>query len=81
MIRAIDKYLIKEILIPLGVGLALFFVVIAFGQLMKISDSVTGLGITGNELFEALAYSIPPMLGILIPVSTVVRGFPMVEKI
>ena len=69
MIRAIDKYLIKEILAPLGIGLALFFVVIAFGQLMKISDSVTGLGITGNELFEALAYSIPPMLGILIPVS------------
>lgn len=69
MIRAIDKYLFKEITIPLLVGLALFFIIIAFGQLMKISDSVTGIGITGSELFEALAYSIPPMLGILIPVS------------
>ena len=69
MIRAIDKYLIKEILGPLAIGLTLFFVVIAFGQLMKISDSVTGLGITGGELFAALAYSLPPMLGILIPVS------------
>ena len=69
MIRAIDKYLMKEILIPLCIGLTLFFVVIAFGQLMKISDSVTGLGITGGELFRALAYSLPPMLGILIPVS------------
>ena len=59
----------KEILIPLCAGLALFFVVVAFGQLMKISDSVTGLGITGHELFQALAYSVPPMLGILIPVS------------
>ena len=69
MRRAIDKYLIKEILGPLAIGLTLFFVVIAFGQLMKISDSVTGLGITGGELFAALAYSLPPMLGILIPVS------------
>ena len=69
MIRAIDKYLFKEIMVPLVVGLGLFFIIIAFGQLMKISDSVTGIGITGSELFEALAYSIPPMLGILIPVS------------
>jgi len=69
MIRSIDRYLFKEILIPLVVGLGLFFIVIAFGQLMKISDSVTGLGITGSELFQALAYSVPPMLGILIPVS------------
>jgi LPS export ABC transporter permease LptF len=69
MIRTIDKYLFKEITIPLLVGLGLFFIIIAFGQLMKISDSVTGIGITSGELFEALAYSIPPMLGILIPVS------------
>ena len=65
MIRAIDKYLFKEITIPLFVGLGLFFIIVAFGQLMKISDSVTGIGITGSELLEALAYSIPPMLGIL----------------
>ena len=51
------------------------FVVIAFGQLMKISDSVTGLGITGGELFRALAYSLPPMLGILIPVSMLLPRF------
>lgn len=68
--RAIDKYLLKEIAAPLAVGIALFFVVIAFGQLMKISDSVTGLGVTGTELVAALGYSLPPMLGILIPVST-----------
>ena len=67
--KALDRYLLREISLPLMVGLGLFFVVVAFGQLMQISDSVTGLGITSADMLLALGYSIPPLLGILLPVS------------
>ncbi|MEC9464476.1 MAG: LptF/LptG family permease [Myxococcota bacterium] len=67
--KALDRYLLCEISLPLVVGLGLFFVVVAFGQLMQISDSVTGLGITSSDMLLALGYSIPPLLGILLPVS------------
>ena len=67
--KALDRYLLREIALPLVVGLGLFFVVVAFGQLMQISDSVTGLGITSSDMLLALGYSIPPLLGILLPVS------------
>lgn len=67
--RLLDRYLLKEIAGPLVVGLALFFVIICFGQVLKVSDSITGLGITLGELLDALMYSLPPLMGLLLPVS------------
>jgi len=67
--RALDRYLLKEILVPFAVGLGLFFVVVAFAQLLKVSDSVTGLGVSGSTLLRAFGFSLPPLAGILIPVS------------
>jgi lipopolysaccharide export system permease protein len=68
-VRTIDRYLLREILLPFAIGLGLFFVVVAFAQVLKVSDSVTGLGITGGEILQALSYSLPPLMGLLIPVS------------
>ena len=68
--KTIDRYLLREISLPFMVGMGLFFVVVAFGQVLKVSDSVTGMGVTGPEIIQALLYSLPPLMGILIPVST-----------
>lgn len=65
----LDRYLLREIAVPFVVGLGLFFVVVAFGELLKISDAVTGLGIGFGDFFSALLYSLPPLLGILLPAS------------
>lgn len=68
--KTLDRYVLREIATPFVVGMGLFFVVIAFGQVLKVSDSVTGMGVTGAEIVQSLLYSFPPILGILIPVST-----------
>jgi LPS export ABC transporter permease LptF len=65
----LDRYLLREIGVPFAVGMGLFFVVVAFAQMLKVSDTVTGLGITGFEVLEALFYSLPPLMGLLIPAS------------
>lgn len=65
----LDRYLLREITIPLIVGLGLFLVVLVFAQILQISDAVTGLGISGSDMLQALAYSLPPLLGLLLPVS------------
>lgn len=67
-LRVVDRYLAREILAPLGVSLSLFFAVVSFAQVLKVSDSVTGLGIGGQDLGLALLYSLPPLLGLLLPV-------------
>lgn len=67
--NTLDRYLAKEIALPFAIGLGLFFVVVAFAQVLQVSDSVTGLGITGAEILSALMYSLPPLMGLLIPVS------------
>ena len=64
-----DRYLLREVALPLAIGIGLFFVVVAFGQVLQISDSVTGLGISGTEILQALMYSLPPLMGLLIPAS------------
>ena len=51
------------------VGMGLFFIVVAFAQVLTISDAVTGLGISAGDILQALLYSLPPLMGILIPVS------------
>jgi LPS export ABC transporter permease LptF len=65
----LDRYILREITVPFVVGLGLFFAVVSFAQVLKVSDSVTGLGITSGEILQALIYSLPPLLGLLIPVS------------
>lgn len=63
-----DKYLLRELLPPLGAGMGLAFIVIAFVQLIQISDSTTGFGVSGADLLLAVAYSLPPTVGLLIPI-------------
>ncbi|MEZ4273041.1 MAG: LptF/LptG family permease [Myxococcota bacterium] len=65
----LDRYLLREIMQPFFVGLGLFFVVIAVEQVLRVSDSVTGFGISGGQILGAVAYSLPPVLGLLIPIS------------
>ncbi len=65
----INRYLLREISVPFVVGMGLFFVVVVFAQLLKVSDTVTGLGISGLDVAWALIYSLPPLMGLLIPVS------------
>jgi len=65
----LDRYLLREITVPFGVGLALFFVVVTFGELLKISDAVTGLGIGPEDFLLAVVYSLPPLLGLLLPIA------------
>ena len=65
----LDRYLLREILLPLGVGLLLFCVVLAFAQLLQVSDAVTGLGVGASDILAAIMYSFPPLMGLLLPVS------------
>ena len=65
----LDRYVLREVMTPFVVGLGLFFAVVSFAQVLKVSDSVTGLGVTSSEILQALLYSLPPLLGILIPIS------------
>lgn len=44
-------------------------VTLVFMQLIEISDAITGLGVGAADLVQALMYSMPPLMGLLLPVS------------
>lgn len=68
-LRTLDGYVLKEILPPFLVGLGLFFVLIVVGQILKLSDAVTGFDIGLADMVHALGYALPPLLGLLLPMS------------
>ncbi|RYF09985.1 MAG: YjgP/YjgQ family permease [Deltaproteobacteria bacterium] len=68
--RILHLYLLREILTPFGVGLGLFFAVVAFAQMLRVADSLTGVGLSARDFFAALLFSLPPLLGLLLPVSS-----------
>jgi lipopolysaccharide export LptBFGC system permease protein LptF len=68
-LSTLDRYQLREIGAPFAAGLGLFFAVVSCGQILKVADSVTGLGVQGRDLLAALAFGMPPLLGVLIPVS------------
>jgi len=68
-VNTLDRYVLKEIAVPFGIAMALFYVVIAFEQILKVADSVTGLGLGAGDLMQALSFSFPPLMGLLIPIS------------
>jgi lipopolysaccharide export system permease protein len=68
-LSTLDRYVLREIGVPIVVGLSLFFMVVTFVELFTISDATTGLGITGPDMLQALLYSLPPLTGLLLPAS------------
>ena len=65
----VDRYLLREILKPWGISIGLFVILAAFGEMLKVSDSVTGFGIGAWDLTMAIVFSLPPLLGLLLPIS------------
>ena len=67
--QVLDRYVLREVALPFAAGMGLFFAVVAFTQVLRLSDAVTGLGMRTGDVLAALVYSLPPLLGLLVPVS------------
>jgi lipopolysaccharide export LptBFGC system permease protein LptF len=65
----VGRYFLREILTPWLVAVALFGHLVVFGELLKISDAVTGFGIGAADLAKAIIFSLPPLFGLLIPIT------------
>lgn len=66
----LDRYLLKEIALPFAVSLGLLAVLVTFGELLEISDSLSGLRLSPGDFAQAVLYSLPPLLGLLLPICT-----------
>ncbi|MEE2961470.1 MAG: LptF/LptG family permease [Myxococcota bacterium] len=76
-----ERYFAKQITSPLLSGLVFFFIIILFGQMVQLSDAVTGLGLDPQSLLNAILFSAAPLLGILLPISALFATMLGVSKL
>lgn len=65
----LDSYLTRATLLPFFAGLGLFVVVTAFAEVLTFTDTTTGLGIGLADMAALVLFSMPPLLGVLLPIS------------
>ncbi len=68
-LRTLDGYLARATLLPFAGGLTLFVVVTAFAEVLTFTDTTTGLGIGVADMAALVLFSLPPLLGLLLPIS------------
>lgn len=65
----LDRYVAREIGGGFAAGLGLFVVVVTFLQLLRLLDHGHAVGLGSRELVAATVYALPPLLGLLVPIS------------
>lgn len=63
------RYLLRQLAAPFAVALLLCFFLLSFAQLLKTADATTGFGLGLGDIWRVIAYSLPPMLAVIIPLA------------
>ena len=72
MLRILDRYVIREVLAPFGLALALFTFILLVDPLMKEAQRLIEKGVGAVTILRILATLLPQALGVTIPVALLV---------
>jgi LPS export ABC transporter permease LptF/LPS export ABC transporter permease LptG len=67
--KLFDRYIIKEIIPPFGIGLLLYSFVLLMNQILRLSEDFIARGVSLQTVFALLVYLIPSVLAFTIPMS------------
>lgn len=69
MIKAIDRYLLRQILPTIAAILFVAAVILLMERLMRLLDIAVGNGVSTLVVFQMLFYLIPLYIGLALPVA------------
>jgi LPS export ABC transporter permease LptF/LPS export ABC transporter permease LptG len=67
--KLFDRYIIKEIIPPFGIGLLLYSFVLLMNQILRLSEDFIARGVSLQTVIALLVYLIPSVLAFTIPMS------------
>lgn len=67
--RIIDRYVIRQVLWPLFIGLLIFTFILIIPYLIEIAEELIAKGVSGTVIVRAMATLLPMALGVTIPMS------------
>lgn len=67
MLNIIDRYVLRQVLLPLGASLAIGLLMLLAERLVRLLDTTLGKNDSFGAVFELLAYLVPHYLGTAVP--------------
>jgi lipopolysaccharide export system permease protein len=67
--KILHRYLLRELLTPFALGLAIFTFVLLLARLLKLIELVVNRGLPATQILELLAYLLPAFLEVTLPMA------------
>ncbi len=83
MLTIIDRYVLRQVLMPLGASLAIGLLMLLAERLVRLLDTTMGKNNSFGAVFELLAYLVPHYLGTAVPAALFIGllfGFSKLSK-
>ena len=83
MLTIIDRYVLRQVLAPLGASLAIGLLMLLAERLVRLLDTTLGKNNSFGAVFELLAYLVPHYLGTAVPAALFIGllfGFSKISK-
>ena len=72
MFRILDRYLIREIVPPFGLGLLVFTFILMIPPLMDVAESLITKGVAAGTIIRLMATLLPQAFGVTIPMALLI---------
>ena len=67
--RIINRYILREILVPFGLGLAVFTLILLIARILKLVEMVVNRGVPLLEVLKLFSYILPAFLEVTVPMA------------
>jgi len=69
LVRIINRYILREILVPFGLGLAVFTLIFVIARILKLVEMVVNRGVPLLEVLKLFSYILPAFLEVTVPMA------------
>ena len=78
MLKSLDRYILKEVAVPFGIGLSVYTFTLLINNIMLLSHTLVAKAASAETIARILLYLLPDLLAFTIPMSTlmgILAGF------
>ena len=69
LVRIINRYILREILVPFALGLAVFTLILLIARILKLVEMVVNRGVPLLEVLKLFSYILPAFLEVTVPMA------------
>jgi lipopolysaccharide export system permease protein len=68
-VRIVNRYILREVLVPFGLGLAVFTLILLIARILKLVEMVVNRGVPLLDVLKLFSYILPAFLEVTVPMA------------